>query len=247
MDEKRGNDDHIEDGEETEEDDDDDEDDEEVARYKRILRVEVQDSGPGISAANQARLFDEIIQFDPNKLQGGQGSGLGLFISKGIMDLHGGRIGVSSQGEGCGACFFIEIPIIEEPPTGVVPLLSNADNKNVTPINEKMKVKRRKKNRRDIRGDRLKESPPIEADVYHPSAAPPSLSTTTHQRRPDNKKAPLLRRHQSYRLCHPTSRLRPLRQLLSLRRKPLLGRVSGWLARRKAFNDLRQSCTFAKS
>ena len=49
---------------------------------------------------NQKRLFGEIIQFNPEKLQAGGGSGFGLFIAKGITDLHGGDISVFSKGEG---------------------------------------------------------------------------------------------------------------------------------------------------
>jgi signal transduction histidine kinase/CheY-like chemotaxis protein len=75
------------------------------------LRVEVIDVGPGISPENQELLFNQIIQFDPHRLQGGNGSGLGLFISKGIMDLHGGFIGVYSEGEGKGCTFHIDVPV----------------------------------------------------------------------------------------------------------------------------------------
>ena len=62
------------------------------------LRISVFDSGAGISPENQRRLFKEIIQFNPEVLQGGGGSGFGLFICKGIVDLHGGSIGVFSEG-----------------------------------------------------------------------------------------------------------------------------------------------------
>jgi signal transduction histidine kinase len=50
----------------------------------RMLRITVVDSGAGISAENQAKLFMNIIQFHPGVLQGGRGSGLGLYISKGM-------------------------------------------------------------------------------------------------------------------------------------------------------------------
>jgi signal transduction histidine kinase/CheY-like chemotaxis protein len=78
---------------------------------KKLLRVEVVDFGPGISLENQAKLFDQIIQFEPNKMQGGGGSGIGLYISKNITDLHGGDIGVFSEGEGKGCRFHVDIPI----------------------------------------------------------------------------------------------------------------------------------------
>ena len=73
--------------------------------------VEVIDEGAGISVENQNRLFKEIVQFNPEKLQAGGGSGFGLFIAKGIVDLHGGNISVHSEGEGCGSTFRIEIPM----------------------------------------------------------------------------------------------------------------------------------------
>ena len=69
------------------------------ADSRGALVVLVRDYGPGISAANQKKLFKSIIQFSPEKSQGGGGSGFGLFISKGIVDLHEGRIDVSSEGE----------------------------------------------------------------------------------------------------------------------------------------------------
>ena len=80
------------------------------------LRVEVQDSGPGISPANQKRLFGEIVQFHAKMLQGGGGSGLGLWISKRIVDLHGGSIGVISEGEGQGSIFHFSIPLVQTRP-----------------------------------------------------------------------------------------------------------------------------------
>ena len=48
-----------------------------------MLEVSVKDSGAGLSPANLVRLFGEGVQFNANGLQGGGGSGLGLFITKG--------------------------------------------------------------------------------------------------------------------------------------------------------------------
>lgn len=78
------------------------------------VRISVTDSGAGISPANQKRLFDEIIQFDAAKLQEGKGSGFGLWISKKIVSLHAGNIGVSSEGLNCGSSFYIDIPLAEK-------------------------------------------------------------------------------------------------------------------------------------
>ena len=75
------------------------------------LRIEVADSGTGISAQNQTKLFGQYVQFDANKLQEGKGSGLGLWISKGIAELHGGIVGVYSEGEGKGSTFYLDLPV----------------------------------------------------------------------------------------------------------------------------------------
>ena len=53
---------------------------------KGRLVVEVLDSGAGISEENQRRLFHEVVQFSPEKLQAGGGSGLGLMITKGAYN-----------------------------------------------------------------------------------------------------------------------------------------------------------------
>lgn len=75
------------------------------------LSINVIDTGVGISAENQHKLFSQIIQFNPGKLQEGGGSGLGLFVSKGLVDLHHGNISVHSDGEGRGCRFSVEIPL----------------------------------------------------------------------------------------------------------------------------------------
>lgn len=54
-----------------------------VMSISEVLRVEVTDSGAGISAENQKKLFGQYVQFNANVLQKGKGSGLGLWISKG--------------------------------------------------------------------------------------------------------------------------------------------------------------------
>eukprot|EP00602_Paraphysomonas_sp_CaronLab_P009339 CAMPEP_0185037500 /NCGR_PEP_ID=MMETSP1103-20130426/32010_1 /TAXON_ID=36769 /ORGANISM="Paraphysomonas bandaiensis, Strain Caron Lab Isolate" /LENGTH=711 /DNA_ID=CAMNT_0027575499 /DNA_START=90 /DNA_END=2225 /DNA_ORIENTATION=- len=81
--------------------------------YSSVVRIEVRDNGVGISPVNQQKLFGEIVQFNAAQLQNGGGSGIGLWISKKIMDLHGGRIGVTSK-PGEGSLFFVELDIASE-------------------------------------------------------------------------------------------------------------------------------------
>ena len=85
----------------------------EASHALRKLRIEFIDSGHGIAPENLHKLFREGVQIDATLNQGGGGSGMGLFISKRIMELHNGVIGVISEGVGLGCTFFIEIPIID--------------------------------------------------------------------------------------------------------------------------------------
>jgi signal transduction histidine kinase len=85
------------------------------------LVIVMTDTGAGISKGNQARLFNEIVQFSPEKLQAGGGSGLGLWITQEILNLHDGSISVSSEGEGMGSTFTIEMPMIRRPVTVSLP------------------------------------------------------------------------------------------------------------------------------
>ena len=71
----------------------------------------IKDEGVGMSQDELAKLFGDGVQFQPNKLQAGGGSGLGLFISKGIVELHCGRIWAESEGHEKGSTFFIELPL----------------------------------------------------------------------------------------------------------------------------------------
>ena len=73
--------------------------------------VAVQDSGVGLSEDNMKYLFQEGVQFHANQLQGGQGSGLGLWVSKGFMELHSGTLVARSKGIGFGSEFEMMLPV----------------------------------------------------------------------------------------------------------------------------------------
>jgi signal transduction histidine kinase/putative methionine-R-sulfoxide reductase with GAF domain len=77
------------------------------------FHVSVRDTGPGISSADQARLFQEFQQADNAITKKKGGTGLGLAISKRIIEMHGGRIWVESQ-PGQGSTFAFTLPVIVE-------------------------------------------------------------------------------------------------------------------------------------
>ena len=81
------------------------------------LRIVVTDTGAGISVANQQRLFKEIVQFDPEVLQAGGGSGLGLWISNSIVQMHSGTLRAYSGGPNKGSTFTTEIDMLRRVPS----------------------------------------------------------------------------------------------------------------------------------
>jgi signal transduction histidine kinase len=89
-----------------------------ATRYEGGVRISVRDSGPGVAAADVPRLFERYWQA-PRLLRAG--SGLGLFIAKGIVEAHGGAIGVESA-SGNGSEFWFTIPSAAVLPTGATPL-----------------------------------------------------------------------------------------------------------------------------
>ena len=85
-----------------------------VRRGPRLmLEGWVSDDGPGVSAADQARIFERFYKADRTRTSGG-GTGLGLAIARHIVEGHGGAIRVQSE-EGSGATFAFTIPISDAP------------------------------------------------------------------------------------------------------------------------------------
>jgi signal transduction histidine kinase len=73
------------------------------------VRLQVSDTGIGIPEAERPQLFERFFRSQAALDQQIQGTGLGLYISKAIVDAHGGRIAVHSD-EGTGTTFVVELP-----------------------------------------------------------------------------------------------------------------------------------------
>jgi CheY-like chemotaxis protein len=74
------------------------------------LRLSVSDTGAGIEPEKVKRLFERFSQTDVSINRTHGGTGLGLAISKGIVELMGGRIGVTTR-PGKGSTFWVEVPL----------------------------------------------------------------------------------------------------------------------------------------
>jgi signal transduction histidine kinase len=73
-----------------------------------LVVVEVSDDGVGIEPGALSRIFDSFEQ--AQRMAAGGGLGLGLAISRGMVELHGGRISAHSPGSGRGSRFLVELP-----------------------------------------------------------------------------------------------------------------------------------------
>jgi signal transduction histidine kinase len=71
----------------------------------KVVKVTIQDTGIGINQELMPNLFSKFVTSSYN------GTGLGLFISKGIIEAHGGRIWAENNSNGVGASFSFSLPI----------------------------------------------------------------------------------------------------------------------------------------
>ncbi|OGO24341.1 MAG: hypothetical protein A2Y54_00820 [Chloroflexi bacterium RBG_16_51_16] len=99
------------------------------------LVVKVIDTGPGISAEDQEKLFQPFSQVDDSPTRKTGGSGLGLSISRQLVQLHGGNIGVNSA-PGKGSTFFFTLPLYRNP----VQVVSHPGAKTILTIDDDPQV-----------------------------------------------------------------------------------------------------------
>ncbi|MBD2187026.1 GAF domain-containing protein [Pseudanabaena mucicola] len=88
------------------------------------LRIAITDTGIGISAENIGKLFQPFIQIDSALNRQYQGTGLGLALVKRIVEMHGGKVSLTSK-LGGGSCFMIDLPCITTHPELLPPSQNN--------------------------------------------------------------------------------------------------------------------------
>ncbi|MCM2313076.1 MAG: PAS domain S-box protein, partial [Steroidobacteraceae bacterium] len=84
-----------------------------VVRYGRVddrVRIDVEDTGPGIAAEDQGRLFQRFAQLKPSHGGLTEGTGLGLAIAAGLTEAMGGEIALRSE-PGAGCVFTVSLPV----------------------------------------------------------------------------------------------------------------------------------------
>jgi signal transduction histidine kinase/ActR/RegA family two-component response regulator len=76
-----------------------------------MLQVAVADTGTGIPLKDQLRIFEAFEQAESPLSRINTGTGLGLALTRRLVELHGGRIWVESSGTGKGSCFRFTLPL----------------------------------------------------------------------------------------------------------------------------------------
>ena len=81
--------------------------------FKDEIQIYIKDSGIGIPAEHLPHLFARFYRVDKSRSRVGGGSGIGLTIAKHLIEAHGGRIWVESDGSGKGSQFYFTLPVGE--------------------------------------------------------------------------------------------------------------------------------------
>jgi PAS domain S-box-containing protein len=96
--------------------------------------VTVRDSGVGIPADATPRIFEIFSQVDRNLARGSGGLGIGLALVKGLVEMHGGTVGVASAGEGKGSTFTVKLPTVVADADAISGALRRAEPVAIAPM-----------------------------------------------------------------------------------------------------------------
>ncbi len=82
-----------------------------VKQKEKWLLIKVKDTGEGMSKEEIDKLFETFSRGGAGKRYWVQGSGLGLYIARQFIEMHGGKIWAKSAGKGKGSIFYIKLPV----------------------------------------------------------------------------------------------------------------------------------------
>lgn len=90
-------------------------------RRRDFVEILVRDTGIGIRPEDHAKLFQPFMRLEAALRLQYEGTGLGLVIARYLVEMHGGRIWVESEGEGKGSAFIFTLPVADRPEHGGMP------------------------------------------------------------------------------------------------------------------------------
>jgi signal transduction histidine kinase len=96
------------------------------------VKISVSDTGIGLNNKDRERVFRAFEQADGTASRRYQGTGLGLSLTKRLVQLHGGKIWVESEGEGKGSTFYFIIPVDPKAIVGSIQI-KNQNPKKIVP------------------------------------------------------------------------------------------------------------------
>jgi signal transduction histidine kinase len=82
-----------------------------IVNRQSSIEISVADTGIGIASEDQERIFEPFCQLSDTLVGKTPGTGMGLTLAKRLVEMHGGKIWVESEGEGKGSRFSFVLPI----------------------------------------------------------------------------------------------------------------------------------------
>jgi signal transduction histidine kinase len=80
------------------------------SQIRDFLEIAIADTGAGIRPEDLPKLFQEFTQLETTAAQAHEGTGLGLALTRRLVELHGGTVTAASPGEGQGSTFTVRLP-----------------------------------------------------------------------------------------------------------------------------------------